>query len=207
MVNTAEISQYGLLRERLCLDFINTSDAHPSKPDAEFLDSYAHLVEWATFAGAITPEQADHLLTTAEINPAKAEATLQYAVTVRDTIYRVLSAAAAHQPPAAPDMQAFNQLVSKALTHLQMMPIDHEYRWIFRQDDRDLEAVLWPVLWSASEVLTSHDLQHLRECASDDCTWLFLDTSKNHSRRWCSMTQCGNRAKARSHYHRVHKSV
>ncbi len=208
MVNTSDIEKYGLLRERLCLDFTNTSDEHPSKPDAEFLHKYAHLVEWATFAGAVSDAQGEQLLTTADAQPEEAASVLQYAITVRDTIYRVLSAAAAGQPPAAADMESFNAMLSQAMTHMQMATVpDNEYRWIYRRDDHDLGAMLWPVLWSASVVLTSRDLHHLRECASDDCTWLFLDTSKNHSRRWCSMTQCGNRAKARTHYHRVRKTV
>lgn len=206
MINTADIEKYGLLRERLCLDFTNTSDEHPSKLDAEFLNDYSRLVEWAVFAGAISHEQGDTLLAAAESHPAKAEAVMQQAITVRDTIYRVLSAAAAHRLPAADDMQAFNQMLAKAMTHLRLHAVDDQFAWGYVQDAADLEAMLWPVLWSASELLTSRDLRYLRECASDDCTWLFLDTSKNHSRRWCSMTQCGNRAKARSHYQRAHKS-
>lgn len=207
MVNTAGINQYGLLRERLCLDFINTSDKHPSQPDVDFLSSYPRLIEWAVFVGAISNEQGEHLLMTAEAQPAKAEAALHYAVNVRDTVYRVFSAAAAHQSPAAVDMQAFNHMLSKAMSHYRLAAQNEAFEWACAHDAADFGAMLWPVLWSASELLTSPDVRLLRECASDDCTWLFLDTSKNHSRRWCSMTQCGNRAKARTHYHRVRGSV
>ena len=42
----------------------------------------------------------------------------------------------------------------------------------------------------------------VRECGASDCAWLFLDTSKNHHRRWCDMTRCGNRAKVRRFYAR-----
>lgn len=206
MVNTVDIEKFGLLRERLCLDFVNTSDAHPSQPDTEFLKSYASLVEWAVYVGAIPHVQVDRLIASAEAHPDKAEAALKNAITVRDTVYRVLSAAAAHQHPKPTDMQAFNHMLSKAMTHLRLSTVDQHFEWTYTQADADLETMLWPVLWSVSELLTSHDLRDLRECASDDCSWLFLDTSKNHSRRWCSMTQCGNRAKARTHYHRARKS-
>jgi predicted RNA-binding Zn ribbon-like protein len=62
--------------------------------------------------------------------------------------------------------------------------------------------MLWPLAWSATELLGSDDVGRLKECAQDDCRWLFLDLSKNRSRRWCSMEQCGNRAKAKRHYER-----
>ena len=55
---------------------------------------------------------------------------------------------------------------------------------------------------SAAELLTSPDLPLVRECAGYDCGWLFMDTTKNRSRRWCDMATCGNRAKGRRHYER-----
>lgn len=206
MVSLDAIQHYGLLGERLCLDFTNTSDEHPSKADAEFLSSYTRLIEWSVFTQAIGAEQAEALLKSADAQPAKAAAALQTAIIVRDTLYRVLSAAAAHRAPNAADMTAFNGLLAAAMRHMRMQPEGSHFSWAYVRDDHDFEAMLWPVIWSASMVLMSGDLRHLRECAAKDCTWLFLDTSKNHSRRWCSMTQCGNRAKARSHYQRVRKN-
>src|ERR671930_579256 len=66
------------------------------------------------------------------------------------------------------------------------------------------DDVLAPVVWSAAELLTSGPLERVRECPGDDtCGWLFLDTSRNGSRRWCDMRTCGNRAKARRYYRRA----
>jgi predicted RNA-binding Zn ribbon-like protein len=72
-------------------------------------------------------------------------------------------------------------------------------------DSPDLDRVLWPAVVSAAELLTSDDLGRVRECASERCAWLFLDRSKNQSRRWCDMTVCGNRSKARRHYSRLRR--
>ena len=66
----------------------------------------------------------------------------------------------------------------------------------------DLDRVTWWVARSAAELMTSPDLPFVRECASYDCGWLFMDTTKNRSRRWCDMSTCGNRAKGRRHYER-----
>jgi predicted RNA-binding Zn ribbon-like protein len=82
---------------------------------------------------------------------------------------------------------------------------DAAFHWAWDESD-DLAAPLWPVLRSAAQVLTGDDLTRVRECDSDSCRWLFLDCSRNRSRRWCDMQVCGNRAKARRHYRRQQKS-
>jgi len=46
---------------------------------------------------------------------------------------------------------------------------------------------------------SSQRLNQVRQCRGDNCGWLFVDGSKNHSRRWCDMRDCGNRAKVRRH--------
>jgi len=72
--------------------------------------------------------------------------------------------------------------------------------WDFYQ--AALDDIIWPVVRSAADLLTSDTLPMLRICAADDCQWLFMDTSKNQTRRWCNMKSCGNRAKARRHIER-----
>ena len=62
--------------------------------------------------------------------------------------------------------------------------------------------MIWPVVWSAAELMTSHDVSYLRECASETCEWLFLDLSHGRTRRWCDMQTCGNRAKAKRYHTR-----
>ena len=77
------------------------------------------------------------------------------------------------------------------------------FAWRWKRDD-GLDRILWPVAWSAAELLTEGPLARVREYPGDDnCGWLFLDTSRNGSRRWCDMSTCGNRAKARRYYRRV----
>jgi predicted RNA-binding Zn ribbon-like protein len=88
------------------------------------------------------------------------------------------------------------------LSHLRLGSRGGELFWTWAAADDALEAPLWPILRSAAEILTSEDRQQVRECAGTACTWLFLDRSRNRSRRWCSMESCGNREKARRHYRR-----
>jgi predicted RNA-binding Zn ribbon-like protein len=84
-----------------------------------------------------------------------------------------------------------------------VLPTQPGFAWTWPDEEElDLARLLWPVARSAAELLTSPDRQLVRECLGDNCGWLFLDTSKNHRRTWCSMQGCGNRAKARRHYAR-----
>lgn len=207
MVYTADVEALEPLQERLCLDFSNTADEHPSKLGDEFLTSYERLVEWSVFSSIMSQERAQHLLSLADRRPLEAEVALHYAVAVRETIYRVLAAVAQGRDPEAADMGAYNHILSRAMTHLRLTPTAAGIGWAWSVEADDLEQMLWPVVWSAAELMASHDVNHLRLCASDSCDWLFLDTSKNHSRRWCRMKNCGNRAKARSHYQRSHQTV
>lgn len=206
MVYSGDAAALDPLRDRLCLDFINTSGQHPSHANDEFLTSYERLVEWGAYMVVLTHDEAAHLLQLAKQRPAEAEAALNYAVAVRETLYRVLSAHAAGREPDTADMAAFNHILSKAMSRLRLTSGESKFGWVWAMDADDLEQMLWPVVWSAAELMTSHDLRQLRECASDDCDWLFLDTSRNHSRRWCSMASCGNRAKARAHYQRTRQA-
>jgi predicted RNA-binding Zn ribbon-like protein len=70
-------------------------------------------------------------------------------------------------------------------------------RWQSAGVGEHLESVLWPVARAASALLTSADLSRLRECGGRGCGWLFLDRSRNHSRQWCRMEDCGNVSKVR----------
>jgi predicted RNA-binding Zn ribbon-like protein len=121
---------------------------------------------------------------------------------LRDMLHRIFTAVAGQQAPPPADLAALNSLLSRTLPHLRLIPSGKSFAWIWAKVETDLEQVFWPVAYSAAELLTSEKLARLGQCAGEDCGWLFLDTSRNHSRRWCEMKHCGNRVKARRHYRR-----
>jgi predicted RNA-binding Zn ribbon-like protein len=125
---------------------------------------------------------------------------------LRAAIYAIFSAVAAGQPPHPDDVDALNAELSKGLSHARVRRTDKGdfYQWGW--SGRALDAPLWGISRGAADLLTSAtDLRRVRECGGEDCHWLFMDTSKNRSRQWCSMQSCGNRQKARRHYERVRK--
>jgi predicted RNA-binding Zn ribbon-like protein len=198
------VEELGLLRERLCLDFVNTTGTLPSIDNNDYLNSYAHLVHWAEYEVILSPDDSRLLLELAEQNPPEASRALEQAVALREVLYRILDAEAHEKVPDANDMHIFREALTDGLTQMRLVKgVNGLYEWRWSGDKRDLTRMLWPVMWDAAELLKSEHVNDVRECASETCNWLFLDTSRNHSRRWCDMKSCGNRAKARTHYHRT----
>jgi predicted RNA-binding Zn ribbon-like protein len=188
----------------LCLDFANTwSDR--ARPESDRLRSYADLLEFAAQAGTVTAAQSTVLRGRAANDPASASEALAAGRELRDALYRLFAAHARRREPTAEDLDRLNLALRQSLPHLRLerqASHDGGYAWVWDADDRDLLAPLRPVVRSAADLLASADLERVRECDGSTCTWLFLDASRNRSRRWCSMESCGNRAKAARHYHR-----
>ncbi|NPV53630.1 MAG: hypothetical protein HPY71_08905 [Firmicutes bacterium] len=191
-----------LLGGRLCLDFANTVDWHASDHPREWLTSYSDLVAWSRHAGILTEAQAQDLNHAATRQPEEAASVLERAISLREALYRIFSAIASKREVNVEDIAIVNTILNKALVHLQVVSLGNSFTlgW---NGEGELDRMLWPVVWSAAELLTSGDLNRVRECAGDGCGWLFLDTSKNRTRKWCSMEDCGNRAKARRHYRKT----
>ena len=82
----------------------------------------------------------------------------------------------------------------EAISHAKLVPSDYAFSWEWALED-DLTGILWPVAHSATGLLVSGPLRRVKGCAG--CNWLFVDESKNKSRRWCAMEECGTHAKMR----------
>jgi predicted RNA-binding Zn ribbon-like protein len=188
----------------LCLDFVNTVDPRHAPGRREYLDDYAALVAWGGHAGAIDAGQGERLREGAAGDPAEAERVLGRAIRLREALYPLFSRAARGQPPAPDDLGVLQAELTRALPHFLLTWSAGGYAREWEQDSSALDQVLWAVAWSAAELLLHGPLDRIRECPGQgNCGWLFLDLSKNASRRWCDMRVCGNRAKARRHYARV----
>src|SRR6185437_14794355 len=100
------------------------------------------------------------------------------------------------------DLSFLNGDLAASLPNARVEYTEDGFAWTW--SGRALDAVLWPISRAAADLLVSDaERRKVRQCGAGDCEWLFLDTSKNRSRQWCSMQSCGNREKARRHYQRV----
>ncbi len=191
-----------LVGERLCLDFCNTVDSHHRAQPKEYLKTYADLLDWSRHSGALTAPEARALTGIAADQAEIAAGGLTRARSLRALLFRIFAAAAAGQPVLPADLAALNALLTETPARAAITATGRGFGWLWAGPDEAPERMLWPVIWSAAELLTSPDLSRVRECAGEGCSWLFLDTSRNGTRRWCSMLDCGNRAKVRRHYNR-----
>jgi predicted RNA-binding Zn ribbon-like protein len=192
-----------LLGGRLSLDFANTVDWRTGDHPEECLTTYSDLVAWSEHAGALTDRQAQRLFNEAERRPPEAQAVLERAIRMREAIYHILSAISRGRPQGPTDLVAFNGELSCLLGRSKIIQAGKGFAWQWAGADDALDLMLSPVMRDALDLLTSEELRRVRECPGDGCGWLFLDASRNRSRRWCAMEDCGNRAKARRHYQRT----
>ena len=189
---------------RLCLDFANTVDWHASEHPIEGLTSYEALINWVRSINLLPDRVAQQLLRAAEQHPTEAARVLDRTVALREAIYHIFTAVAGGISPSAGDQATLNAELGRSLAQSHLVWNKANFAWGRQGVDGDLDQVLWWVLRSATDLLTSENIKRVGVCADDrGCGWLFYDTSRNRTRQWCSMRGCGNRAKARRHYAKV----
>jgi predicted RNA-binding Zn ribbon-like protein len=185
----------------LCLDFCNSVGDRP-RYRQEHLKSYEDLLNWTCQAALLDAERIARLAAEARRHPRPAAKAFAEAIELRESLYRIFSTLASGKPPARRDLATVNRQLSVAMQHLEVAAEDGSFRWSWCGPAAALDQMLWPVVYSAAELLITEDRVEFRECASDRCSWLFLDQSRTRRRKWCDMSTCGNRAKARRHYER-----
>jgi predicted RNA-binding Zn ribbon-like protein len=186
----------------ISLDFINTLDNRPiPERNKELLRSYQDLADWACQAEVITSRRRTSLLRLAADHPGVAGTVFRKALDLRECLYRLVSALSEGRSPADGDLQSLSGWVVEGLSYQQLRTRREDHRLEWSNGDLRLESIVWKIATSATELLTSADSGLIRMCDAETCRWFFLDRSKNHTRRWCDMKVCGNRAKARKFYH------
>lgn len=200
---------FDLIGGSISLDFVNTQTGYKDKltPTADYFNSYADLLGFAQQSGLITPAQEEKLAAVAATKPTQADAVLTKAKVLRLAIRRMFNAADDKQQLNKNILAHFNAELAEAMSHAQIAPNESGFAWSFQPAPGNLESILWPVIKSAADLLVSDKIARVHECAGDTCGWMFIDTTKNHSRRWCDMRDCGNTVKARRFYSKRRKQA
>ncbi|MFZ0886969.1 MAG: ABATE domain-containing protein [Candidatus Binataceae bacterium] len=185
-------------RRDLSLEFANTVAWRGSAP-TESLHNLQDVLAWLASAKALPGRAVAELGKWFDAHPADAAMVFGEAIETRETLYRLLHAAASGSAPANEDLRRLNGALGEAAPRANLDRAGRGFGW--RIEARPSAAgILASVLWSAADILVGPDCARVRQCANERCLWLFLDDSKNGTRRWCSMQACGNRAKAHRHY-------
>lgn len=191
------------VRPHLCLDFANTVASHDGASRYDHLASYADLVAWSHDRGTLTEQEAEYLHQEGARRPVESAEIFHRAIALREAIYRIFSNQVHGIAPPAADLAALNSALGAALAHARLVPAALGITWGWMAPQAALDRPLWPVATSAAALLTSAGVDKVRACAGHACAWLFVDTTKNQSRRYCTAQGCGNRARARRHYARI----
>jgi predicted RNA-binding Zn ribbon-like protein len=212
-----ETHRFELVAGSLCLDFVNTvGDRDGTRRYVRnYLQRYEDVVSWGLQAQVLPEREAAALRALAQRRPAEAAAAHERAVNLRETLHAIFSPIA-HGAPINPNaLPALNAMLPDLLVKSRLATSTEGLacHWTYAADASPLsppggerepsvasfDRVAWTVMQSATELLTSGDLRHVHQCAMESCGWLFLDVSKNKTRRWCAMKLCGNKTKVRQH--------
>jgi predicted RNA-binding Zn ribbon-like protein len=189
--------------EELCIRFVNTVAWRLRDPVEDRVKTPIALLDWLTTEGVADANFASRLRARWEKRPREGEAFRNSAVRLREAIYQILVAQIDGKPFDRSALRILNAVTRAEARGLHAVPSRCALIW--RSDHRHGAAddLLKPFAWSAVGLAMGPRSAKVRQCQDDrGCGWLFVDESRAQNRRWCSMGDCGNRAKVLRHYHR-----
>ena len=198
---TATEALISTARADLCLDFANSRYWRGTDQPTETLETFNDVFTWLAAANALDSRTVEALKQNWQPSDADHAETIQ----LREALYRIFTAVAAHAEPASADIEIFNRKLTAAPARTQLVKQEGAYLWRANLKPQ-LPDLLAPILWTAGDMLAEPRRDRVRLCANEKCVWLFLDDSKSGTRRWCDMKACGNRAKAHRHYEKKKKA-
>jgi predicted RNA-binding Zn ribbon-like protein len=184
----------------LCLDFVNTW-GNRSDPSSDRLREAHDLLDWAFGAGILSERERSDFEKLAHLESDKMLGVFRQALELRETVFELCSTIAAGGKPGERHVAALNAAL-QTVPRQELCCGGDCCEWEWPAETPELRQILWPVIQSAADLVTSPDAVRIRECGAPDCNWLFIDRSRGGRRKWCDMSTCGNRAKARRYYER-----
>lgn len=188
-----------------CFDFINTVSTRSDGDDPhEYLESYEKLLDWCKRVELLSDERLKRLADyVAQSGTEEIRQTMTEILETRGMLYRFFSSVSAGKQVVEQDLYAFNSRLSESLAKLKFKTNEEELYPDWEAGEPDLKEPLWRIMKSCFDVLIEGSFERIKECEA--CGWIFLDQSKNKSRRWCNMQTCGSAHKAKKYYHRKKK--
>lgn len=186
----------------LCLDFVNTQVVESGGEAVDLLGSFDDMAAWCARAHVINAAQAKEMMHCWS-GEREADKAFAQAVTFRATLRGMAKSIVAGRAVPQATLDGINHVLRARVGSLELVRIKQGYETQFRPRFSEPAQLLVPIAESAAALLSDGDLTLVRKCQNPRCILYFYDTTKNHARRWCSMTACGNRAKVAAHYRRT----
>lgn len=182
-----------------CLDFINTQMIVRENP-TDLLRGYEDLVDWLVQAKIVNNAQAAVVMT--QWNRKDQEQLFEQGITFRNTVRDMAERIVARKSIPDSAVASINRLLSRCPGYPQLVYANGRVTRQFQSQAAQKDGLLAPLAEAASDLLCSGDLSLVKKCGNAACILYFYDTTKNHTRNWCSMQLCGNRIKVAAHYQR-----
>ncbi|RLC18534.1 MAG: hypothetical protein DRI24_02835 [Deltaproteobacteria bacterium] len=198
----ANVYDVNLVGGNVCLDFTNTLYWRGRKDCEELIKTYSDFINWSLRVKLINSDQAEQLQQKASEYPEKAEKIRLRAIKLREVIFRIFNLHSEHLDVDEEDLDRLNFEWGRRMITSKLVQDPNGFHWNLNGNEESMDWILTPILVSGIELLTSKDIRRVKRCADSDCSWLFFDQSRNRSRRWCDMKDCGNRAKVNRFFKR-----
>jgi predicted RNA-binding Zn ribbon-like protein len=203
MERKLDTSKFYLVGNNLSVDFVNTRIRENGAPK-ELLESFDDLIAWAARANLSNLSQAKALLQDWSGRP-KAAQVLKLALKFREMLREMVIDAVRGAAIKPAMVEEINMIMKAEKGYAEVVRTEEGFEKRFRADFSDPGQLLAPIAEAAADLLCYGNLAYLKKCEGADCVLHFYDTTKNHSRRWCNMAACGNRAKVAAFYQRQSK--
>jgi predicted RNA-binding Zn ribbon-like protein len=202
-------SKFKFIGGDVSLDFVNTVNGRISSPNkkggrdyydafvSDKLNNYADLLAWSLKAGLIKEGEAENFLQVVKDDEQAANTIYKRALNLRESTYRLFKSSIEGWQPEVDDLEKLNRELSIARRHQKLSAAKNSFAFKWLNRNGSLDLMLWQISESAVHLLINGDFTRICRCENDVCNWLFIDTSRNRSRQWCVMKDCGNVAKVR----------
>jgi predicted RNA-binding Zn ribbon-like protein len=201
IVSSSVPKPFQLFAGHPALELVNTLDLRFSENPQDLLPSYADLLRFAAQLRLLPAEQVRKV--GRAVRAQDGQRVIASTVELREALAAVLYAWVDGGKPPKGQVEILESHFHAAALHRSLGSGDERLVWSWSGLEQQAELPLWKLAQSASDLLVSDDAKQVKGCGDPTCRWLFLDLSKNHTRRWCDMKTCGNRMKARRHQARL----
>lgn len=201
LMESATDRRFYIIANNLALDFVNTLIVNEKGEPLELLGSFDDLIDWLSATGTIDAERTS--LANRKLKGVTKTQIFERALRFRGELKKMARAVSEGNRVPASAVDAINEILAESRGHFELFKTSAGYATAFRTDHEDFADVLIPIAQSAARLLSEGDLSLVHKCQNSACVLYFYDNSKRHGRRWCSMSACGNRAKAAAHYQRT----
>ena len=189
-----------VLREDICLAYANTLFWRGRDHPTETLSNFSDLLKWLQNTAGVSAADLRGIAQWSRAHPVKAANVFADAIALREAMYRSFAAQAAAEHTRPKDFALLQRALTQAPARQRLASADGGYAWNIERLQPLAAHLLAPILWSTGDLMIKGARGNVRRCTNSKCVWLFIDASKNATRRWCDMASCGNRAKSRRHY-------